>query len=232
MCSGMPSLDWILLRSWSILPHTCRRRACWPLLNRRWEDHGQAHHSCSRGCACYTHEREDRMSVVMLLVRLVLALIFVVAGLAKLADLAGSRQALRDFGVPTRLANPFGLLLPLAELTVSVALLPTLTAWWGALGALALLLFFMVGISYNLARGRRPDCHCFGQLHSAPAGWPTLTRNVVLAAGAGSIVWLRPYYADPNMLGWFSALTLAQHIELLMGVIGVALLAGESWVLF
>ena len=38
------------------------------------------------------------------------------------------------------------------------------------LPALVLLLLFVGGISYNVARGRSPDCHCFGQLHSAPAG--------------------------------------------------------------
>src|SRR5215472_6392294 len=117
------------------------------------------------------------MSIVLLIARVVLFVVFLVAGIAKLADLAGSRAALRDFGVPARLAEAFGLLLPLAELAVAVALLLPATAWWGALGALALLLLFVGGIGSNLARGRRPDCHCFGQLHSAPAGWPTLLRN-------------------------------------------------------
>src|SRR5690242_12665316 len=109
------------------------------------------------------------MPFIVLLARVVLALIFVVAGLAKLADLAGSQQALRDFGVPAKLSRPLGVLLPLAELVVAVALLPAVSAWWAALGALALLLLFVAGIGYNLARGRAPDCHCFGQLHSAPA---------------------------------------------------------------
>src|SRR5205085_9532659 len=99
------------------------------------------------------------MSVVVLFARLLLAAVFLVAGLAKLADLAGSRQALRDFGVPAQLATPFGTLLPLAELAVAVALVPTVSAWWGAVGALVLLLLFVGGISSNLARGRQPDCH-------------------------------------------------------------------------
>src|SRR5436305_14191145 len=128
------------------------------------------------------------MALVLLIVRLLLCVVFLIAGLAKLADLAGSRQALRDFGVPARLAMPSGLLLPLAELAVAVALVAPVSAWWAALGALALLLLFVVGIGYNLARGRTPDCHCFGQLHSAPAGWPTLTRNLILAGLAGLIV--------------------------------------------
>ena len=63
------------------------------------------------------------MTLLLLCARLLLALVFLVAGLAKLADLAGSRQALRDFGVPARLATPLGTLLPLAELVVAVALL-------------------------------------------------------------------------------------------------------------
>jgi hypothetical protein len=48
---------------------------------------------------------------------------------------------------------------------------------------------FAIGISVNLARGRTPDCHCFGQLHSAPAGWKTLARNRVLAVVAGFVLW-------------------------------------------
>src|SRR6202035_4783800 len=142
------------------------------------------------------------MSVVVLLARLVLAVVFLVAGLAKLADLAGSRQAMRDFGVPAQLATPFGTLLPLAELVVAVALIPAVSAWWAALGALALLLLFVAGISYNLARGRAPDCHCFGQLHSAPAGWPTLIRNLVLVAVAVLVVVSGRSTPGPGFLDW------------------------------
>ena len=128
------------------------------------------------------------MGILLLLARLLLAIVFVVAGLAKLADRAGSRQALVGFGLPAALAVPLGTLLPLAELAVAVALLPTTSAWWGALGALALLLLFVVGIGFTLARGRTPDCHCFGQLHSEPVGWPTLARNGVLALLAVLVV--------------------------------------------
>ena len=121
------------------------------------------------------------MEVALLVARLLLAGVFLVAGVAKLADRAGSRQAIVDFGLPARLATPLGIVLPLAELAVAVALIPVSTAWWGALGALALLLLFTAGIGINLARGRQPECHCFGQLHSAPAGWSTLIRNGELA---------------------------------------------------
>src|SRR5216683_2059774 len=172
------------------------------------------------------------MDVVLFIARLLLAAVFIVAGFAKLADLPGSRQALRDFGVPAVLVNPFGVLLPLAEIAVAVALIPSASAWWGALGALALLLLFVAGISYNLARGRTPDCHCFGQIHLSPAGWPTLIRNLLLAAIAGFVVGFGHTSAGTDVLSWFTSLAVAQRIELVVGVIVVALLALESWVLF
>jgi thiol-disulfide isomerase/thioredoxin len=40
----------------------------------------------------------------------------------------------------------------------------------------------------SLARGKRPDCHCFGQIKSAPVGWNTIARNGVLAAMAGFVI--------------------------------------------
>jgi uncharacterized membrane protein YphA (DoxX/SURF4 family) len=138
------------------------------------------------------------MEIALLVARVLLAVVFVVAGLAKLADRAGSRQALRNFGVPAVLTTPLGLLLQLAELALAVALLPRVSAWYGALGALALLVLFMATIGYNLARGRTPDCHCFGQLHSAPVGWPTLARNGALAALAGLVVWQGWTNAGPS----------------------------------
>ncbi len=171
------------------------------------------------------------MNFVLVLGRILLAGVFVVAGLAKLVDRAGSRQALRDFGVPAAVAAPLGVTLPLAELVVGVALLPVATAWWGALGALAFLLVFVAGIGYNLARGRTPDCHCFGQLHSAPAGWSTLTRNAVLAALAGLVVWQGPAQPGASVIGWLSSVTMSQFLGFAAVLLLVGLLLGEGWLL-
>src|SRR5439155_4559559 len=190
--------------------------------------------ACQRGKGreeSTSEKGETSMSLLLVCARLLLCVVFLIAGLAKLADLAGSRQALRDFGVPSKLADPFGLLLPLAELAVAVALVLPATAWWGALGALALLLLFVGGIGYNLARGRHPDCHCFGQLHSAPAGWPTLIRNLVLAAVAAVVVIFGRSTPGPGVLDWLGPLPLSQSIEVLGGVLLLALLIGEGWLL-
>src|SRR5215217_4299854 len=172
------------------------------------------------------------MDAALLIARLVLGAVFTLAGVAKLSDLKGSRKAIIDFGVPSAIAAPLGLLLPVAELSVAATLIPASTAWWGALGALALLSVFVVGITYNLARGRKPECHCFGQLHSAPAGWKTLARNGVLAAIAGFVLWAGyEGGAGPSALSWVGALSAAQLLALLGGVVVLALLAGQWWFL-
>jgi len=48
------------------------------------------------------------MTLLLLFARLLLCAVFLVAGLAKLADLPGSRQAMRDFGVPNKLGKKLG----------------------------------------------------------------------------------------------------------------------------
>ncbi len=124
---------------------------------------------------------------LVLIGSLVLVAVFITAGVAKLRDLSGSREAMRGFGVPEALVAPLGVTVPLAELAVAVALLAGPTRTWGALGATALLAGFSLAIAWNLARGRTPDCHCFGQLHSSPAGPSTLARNASLIALAGFV---------------------------------------------
>ena len=165
------------------------------------------------------------MDIALLLTRLLLASVFVVAGVGKLTDRSGTRQAIADFGVPSPLVAPLGILLPLAELTVAAALLPASTAWWGAMGALVLLLLFVAGIGVNLARGHRPECHCFGQLRSQPAGWKTLARNLVLAAVAAFIIWRGYGGAGPSAVGWVAELSTVQVVGLIFGLAALGLIA-------
>src|SRR4051812_12633291 len=98
--------------------------------------------------------------------------------MAKLVDLPGSRHALENFGVPGRFVAPGAVALPIAELVAAGLLLPASTARAGAILAVALLLTFVWGIAAALRRGAAPECHCFGQLHSRPAGAETIGRNV------------------------------------------------------
>jgi thiol-disulfide isomerase/thioredoxin/uncharacterized membrane protein YphA (DoxX/SURF4 family) len=168
------------------------------------------------------------MDVVLLALRLALARVLAAAAVGKLLDLAGSRRAVADFGVPARVAPLAGTLLPLAELAVAVALIPAATAQWAAVGGVALLLAFIAGISRALRQGRAPDCHCFGQIHSAPAGRGALVRNAVLAAAAGVVVGRGP---GPDFGPWASARSEAEvaTAALSFAAAALALLSLRLW---
>ena len=163
------------------------------------------------------------MGVFLLVARLLLAALLGVAGVAKLLDRNGSRRSLVGFGLPRWLARCLALVLPLAELVTAAALVPNAAARWGALAALVLFGAFAAVISVALIRGRQPDCHCFGRLHSAPAGLPTIARNVGLAALAGAVVWL-----DPRE----GALTGGESSLVLVAAAVVAVLAVQGWLWF
>ena len=164
------------------------------------------------------------MTTAVLAIRMLLAAVFAVAGIAKLRDLDGSRGAMRDFGVPAKLAGPAGVLLPVAELVVAIGLVPTATARWAAIGAFLLLIAFIWGITSALRRGVSPDCHCFGQLHSAPAGRGTLARNAVLAVLALFVVVEAPGAALGD---WVAARTAAELVAVGTGI--AAVFFGVGW---
>src|SRR5208282_927347 len=175
---------------------------------------------------------KNTMDIVLLLARIVLALVFGLAGIGKLLDLKGSRNCLIGFGFPEWLVSPVGLSLPFVELAFAALLLPLPTVWWGACGALGLLTAFVVVIGLNMARGRRPDCHCFGQLHSEPIGPWTLARNALLALLAGLV--LSQARHNPG-LSIFDALALvfSRHGALLpIGAVVVSAVAIQSWLIF
>jgi peroxiredoxin len=138
--------------------------------------------------------------------RVLLAAVFLIAGVAKLANRGETAQILRDFGAP-RLLQPFGVLLAPLEVAVALGLLFAATSWYAAWAALLLLTLFIVGIGANLARGHQPPCNCFGQLHSRPISWRTLVRNGVLAAAALYLLVSGPPPASADLLALLASLS-------------------------
>jgi methylamine dehydrogenase accessory protein MauD len=170
------------------------------------------------------------MNVVLLSFRLLLSAIFSVAGIAKLADRLGTRKAIEQFGSPDSLSGPLSLALPATELAIAVLLLPLSTAWWGACAALALLLIFVGVIGINMALGRTPDCHCFGQLHSEPVGWRTLLRNGLLTTAAGWVVWQGRENPGLSIIWWTQDLSVTDITVLITALLVVVVVAVEGWV--
>ena len=76
------------------------------------------------------------------------------------------------------------------------------------------------GITNALLRGEAPDCHCFGQLQSEPAGRGTLARNVVLAAMAAFVTVEGP---GPSVTAWVGDRSAAELVAVAAGIAAVVL---------
>jgi uncharacterized membrane protein YphA (DoxX/SURF4 family)/thiol-disulfide isomerase/thioredoxin len=158
--------------------------------------------------------------------QLFLAAVFALAGTAKLFDLAGSRKAVADFGVPARFAPVVGVLVPLAEIAAAVMLLFVPTARWGALLALLLLLVFIAGVANAMRKGLDVDCGCFGKVYSATASSATLVRNGILAVLAAVVVVHGP---GPAINDWFAARSAAELVAIAAVILAIALAAACWW---
>ena len=164
------------------------------------------------------------MEIIVLIARMILTIVFGVAGITKLMDREGSRRALTGFGLSDVWAAPFAWLLPIVEILVAAALLPLATAWFGGIGALLLLTVFLLGISVNLIKGNAPDCHCFGQLHSEPVSWSVFARNLLLVPIAILIAVQGKDNAGWSAVAWMLDLRVGEAVSLFLSAVAVALL--------
>src|SRR5438132_12972215 len=129
---------------------------------------------------------------VALVLRIVLAGLFVLAGGLKLLDPAAFAVEINRYQlIPWWSCALLALLLPWLEICVGIALL---TRWFSR-GALtwvtALLIVFSLALLSAMLRGLSIDCGCFGRLwQSTGTFWP-LVRNVVLLA-ITVFLWWRP----------------------------------------
>ena len=162
--------------------------------------------------------------LALLAARLLLASVFLLAGATKLVDPVGFRKTWISFGLPRILARPMLLLLPLVELAVAATLIPTSLAWYGAWGALALLTSFVIVTGIALARGRKPDCRCFGRVHSTPVGWQTLARDGALIACAGGLAGRDNLHSGPDLWAWLTALNSDERKAALIAALVAAFL--------
>jgi hypothetical protein len=172
------------------------------------------------------------MDVAVLVVRIVVAGVLVVAGLAKALDLGATRRSVPALGLPAWLAGPVAIALPAVEVAVGLLLIPVATARLAAVAATLLFSAFSVVVGVALARGRDAECHCFGQLSSEPIGVATLVRSVLLvfAAAFVAIGWVEP---PLGLLGWLDTLseaarvTLAADAAILLALAALGLVAGR-----
>ncbi len=165
------------------------------------------------------------MTAALCIVRLALAIIFALAGLAKLVNRTGTRRALGEFGVPEDLLGTGAVALPVVELVVAGLLVPASTARIGAaLGALSLLTF-SVAIGRALKHGERPNCNCFGRLKTAQASGHTFARDLVLCAASLLIVVAGPGSSVGDLVT-IEAMVIAGAVLMLI------LVSLQAWLLY
>lgn len=122
----------------------------------------------------------------VLAVSVVLAVIFVYAGIDKIRDPLHFADNVAGFAIlPAALINLLALGLPVFEVTSGLLLLGPRTRRIGALAVAAVSVMFFVALASALLRGLALDCGCFGTgAPSRPRMWPELGLDVLLSSGA------------------------------------------------
>lgn len=111
---------------------------------------------------------------------LALALVFAVAGTAKLRRRSSTAGSFARLGLPWPRALATGV--PLAELTLAVGLV-AVPAWAGIV-ALAVLAGFTTFVLRAIRRGEPRGCGCFGTARPRPMGVAEVLRNGLLSLAA------------------------------------------------
>ena len=142
------------------------------------------------------------------LARLILGVVLIWAGAAKVTSPALSARAVRAYQIlPYDLAGYVGYALPVVEVLVGLLLVIGLFTRASAVVGGLLMLAFIIGISSAWARGLSIDCGCFGgggTIAAAQTQYPLeILRDIGVAACAAWLV-VRPrtaYSLDYHLFG-------------------------------
>lgn len=118
-----------------------------------------------------------------LVIRLVAATVWLVAGAAKVVDLEHFHAQVEQYRLlPHALEAPFAYTLPFVELLVGLYLLVGLLTRVAAVAGCILMTLFLIAQTQAWARGLSLDCGCFGSLTHERVGAATIVRDLALGA--------------------------------------------------
>lgn len=152
-------------------------------------------------------DRTDIGQWVALALRLGLAAVWLVAGLAKIGDLGGSVRSVYAFQLmPYGLAVVVGSAQPFVEIALGLALVAGFAVRVvGAISAV-MMAVYIAGIISVWVRGLRIDCGCFGgggtlAANQAPSyGWDILRDAGLLVLAVLVMIWSRSRFALDSRL--------------------------------
>jgi uncharacterized membrane protein YphA (DoxX/SURF4 family) len=175
------------------------------------------------------------MALAATVCRYVVGVLFLSAGLAKLADRSNFEFAVGRYGLLSpRFVRPAALSLPVLELAAGALLILGLGLVYASVAVTAALVVFTVAIGINLARGESFDCGCRAGGAPRKIGAGVLLRNVVVAAMAVvAAIKAPPALAlDAYVGGRSGALSSSDAVALLVaaavGVLAITLV-GEAF---
>ncbi len=104
-----------------------------------------------------------------------------VAGVSKALDRHRFARALEDMvPVPRPVIRPLSFLVPTAELALGAVVCTGLAYRPASLATATMIASFTLVVVVQLARGRGPECACFGALTRSRIGAGTVVRNLLL----------------------------------------------------
>jgi uncharacterized membrane protein YphA (DoxX/SURF4 family) len=147
----------------------------------------------------------------------VVALIFLIAGLGKLAAPSQFAQALVNFGVGKHPSTRLATSIALAEVAVAVALVLPATRAPAMAVAVCAFVGFLLLISRSVAHGERFACACFGT-DRGELSFRTLARSIAfLALACLTAYWLTQ--ANPDMTASETTLQATSALALVAAIV-------------
>jgi len=129
--------------------------------------------------------------VAPLIARLILAVLFILAGVLKLryVPLLASTITGLHLGLPPAVVATIAAALPPFEILLGIYLAFGLLPFVASSTAAALLLAFIVVLSSAVLRGLSAPCGCFGPTDQSPTTWWTVFRDGVAIVPAFYLMW-------------------------------------------
>lgn len=116
---------------------------------------------------------------VMRVTRITVGLVFVIAALAKIGDVAWFAQQLQNYRIaPAWSENALAIVMPWIELLAGLALVLGVRARAGGAVALALMIVFTLAVAAAWARGLDFRCGCFGKVGASSIGAQKFAENL------------------------------------------------------
>ncbi len=116
--------------------------------------------------------------------RVILGVVFVLSGLAKMWDLYGFSQSIASYNIlPSALLAPISIIIPFAELVLGLMLTLNYHPRFAVMFLLALMMTLTGLTAVKYFGGNRSDCGCFGNMVRRPLGWTYFLSNAALLLG-------------------------------------------------